>query len=95
MAKIVIHEELGLSDDEMRVIDEELRELILVVGSVSGAARKIAATYDVKAVMVGMRFMQLIRINDDAGEVRGGRLKVEEKTEARKTLTRPPDPNLN
>ena len=95
MTKIQMHKAMGLIDKDMESIDEEMNDLLKDTKNINSAAAKIAERHDARAVLVGMRFLQLIQLNDKIAEVRSLAEKAAEKSDARQTLTPPSDPDLN
>ena len=92
MTNIQMHKAMGLIDKDMESIDEEMNELLKDTKNINSAAAKIAERHDARAVLVGMRFLQLIQLNDKMAEARA---KASKKTDARQTMIPPSDPDLN
>ena len=92
MERIQMHRALGLSDEEMKEINEEMYVLLGHLNNAGSAAETIAVVYDPASVLVGMQFMQLVRLVDERAAEKE---KAVEKTVARRTLTPPLDPDLN
>lgn len=86
---IKAHECLGLEAAAADDVAEELSVLLKDTMTVTEALKLIAEKYDAKVVLVGMRIMQLMLLNDkeisDRAENAGGR----------KVLKPPGDPRWN
>jgi len=85
---IQIHRAMGLSDEEKREIIDEISKLLDGTETITDALGRLLEVHDARTLLVGMKFMQLIQLNDALNnEV--------PKAKRRGTLTAPADPNMN
>ena len=71
-------------DEVNKSIERELDKLLKDTKNINDAAMKIIKVYDAKSVLVGMRFLQLIQLNNQMAEARA---KASKKTDARQIMT--------
>ena len=92
MERIQMHRALGLSDEELREINEEVYVLLAHLNNAGSAAETIAVVYDAASVLVGMQFMNLVTLADERSDAK---VKAVAKSVARNALTPPVDPTMN
>jgi len=62
--RIQIHHALGITDEREKEIGKEVFEIVTDAGRVDVAGKRLADKYDGEALLVGMRLMQAIQVNE-------------------------------
>jgi hypothetical protein len=67
---IQMHHVLGISDERSKEIAKEILDTLTEAGMVDAGTKKLAEKYDAESILVGMRLLQAIQLNDSLEEKR-------------------------